>query len=140
MTESNLFLNLFRHREREAFAAGQTVIETGRKGDTMYVVFDGEVEIRTGDNELEVGGPGTIFGEMALIDDEPRSATVVAKTDCQMVPIDRRRFEFMVQETPFFALAVMRIMADRLRRVNTKVASTSSRKASQESSLSASGQ
>jgi CRP/FNR family cyclic AMP-dependent transcriptional regulator len=140
MTESNLFLNLFRHREREAFAAGQTVIETGRKGDTMYVVFDGEVEIRTGDNELEVGGPGTIFGEMALIDDEPRSATVVAKTDCQIVPIDRRRFEFMVQETPFFALAVMRIMADRLRRVNTKVASTSSRKASQESSLSASGQ
>lgn len=125
MAESNLFLNLFRHKEREAFAAGQTVIEVGRKGDTMYVVFDGEVEIRTGDNELEAGGPGTIFGEMALIDDEPRSATVVAKTDCQLVPIDRRRFEFMVQETPFFALAVMRIMADRLRRVNTRVASTS---------------
>jgi CRP/FNR family cyclic AMP-dependent transcriptional regulator len=140
MTESNLFLNLFRHRERAAFAAGQTVIETGGKGDTMYVVFEGEIEIRTGDSELEVGGPGTIVGEMALIDDGPRSATVVAKTDCQMVPIDRRRFEFMVQETPFFALAVMRIMADRLRRVNTRVASASGRTASQESSLTSSGQ
>lgn len=93
----------------------------------MYVVFDGEVEIRAGNNELEIGGPGTIFGEMALIDDAPRSATVIARTDCRLVEIDRRRFEFMVQETPFFALAVMKIMADRLRRVNTKVASTPGR-------------
>lgn len=127
MAESNLFLNLFRHREGELYPAGRTVIEAGTKGVTMYVVFDGEVEIRAGNNELEIGGPGTIFGEMALIDDAPRSATVIARTDCRLVEIDRRRFEFMVQETPFFALAVMKIMADRLRRVNTKVASTPGR-------------
>ncbi len=60
MAESNLFLNLFRHREGESYAAGQTVIEAGTQGATMYVVFEGEVEIRAGDSALEVGGPGTI--------------------------------------------------------------------------------
>ncbi len=124
MAGSNLFLNLFRHKEAKAFAAGETIIRTGTKGDAMYVAFEGEIEIRAGNNELESGGPGTIFGEMALIDDAPRSATVVAKTECRLVEIDRRRFEFMVQETPYFALEVMRVMADRLRRVNTKVGPT----------------
>ena len=125
MNEGNLFLNLFRHKEARKYSAGQTVVEAGTKGASMYVVFEGEVEIRDGEKELEVGGTGTIFGEMALIDDSPRSATVIAKTDCRLVEVDRRRFEFMVQETPYFALEVMRIMADRLRRVNRKVASSS---------------
>lgn len=125
MSERNLFLNLFRHGEGQIYTAGQTIVEGGTHGGSMYVVFEGEVEIRDGEKELEVGGPGTIFGEMALIDDSPRSATVVAKTDCRLVEVDRRRFEFMVQETPYFALEVMRVMADRLRRVNHKFASAS---------------
>jgi len=91
----------------------------------MYIVVDGDVEIRVGDTLLETAGPGSIFGEMALIDDDPRSATVVAKTDCRVVELDRRRFEFMVSETPYFALAVMRVMADRLRNTNTKIAASS---------------
>src|SRR5229473_1534528 len=98
MTKSNLFLNLFRSKEGTSYTAGQTIITSGTKGETMFIV------------------------EMALIDDDPRSATVVAKTDCRLVEIDRRRFEFMVSETPFFALAVMRVMADRLRKTNTKIA------------------
>jgi CRP-like cAMP-binding protein len=57
-----------------------------------------------------------MFGEMALIDREPRSATAVAETDCELVVIDKRRFWFLVQETPYFAEIVMRVMADRLRR------------------------
>ena len=65
----------------------------------------------------------SIFGEMALIDDEPRSATVIARTDCRLLEVDRRRFEFMVSETPYFALAVMRVMADRLRKANARIAS-----------------
>ncbi|HEU5100134.1 MAG TPA: Crp/Fnr family transcriptional regulator [Roseiflexaceae bacterium] len=63
-----------------------------------------------------MAGPGGIVGEMALIDDRPRSATAVAATDCRLVPIDERRFTFLVQQTPMFALAVMRVMAERLRR------------------------
>ena len=123
MADNSLFLNLFRHKEATAYAAGQTLIEAGTKGEAMFVVLEGEVGILVGGKEVEVGVPGSIFGEMALIDEGPRSATVVAKTDCRLAEVDRRRFEFMVSETPFFALAVMRIMADRLRKANAGTAS-----------------
>ena len=64
-----------------------------------------------------------IVGELALIDDEPRSATVVARTDCRLVAVDRRRFEYMVQETPLFGIAVMKVLADRLRKTNARIPS-----------------
>ena len=74
MADSNLFLNLFRHKEGKHYAAGQTIIEAGTQGSSMYVVLNGEVEIHVGSGaEPSVGGPGTIFGEMALID-ETRAA------------------------------------------------------------------
>jgi CRP/FNR family transcriptional regulator, cyclic AMP receptor protein len=53
---------------------------------------------------------------MALIDDEPRSATVVAATDVTVVPISEKQFLFLVRHTPYFALRVMRVLAERLRR------------------------
>jgi CRP-like cAMP-binding protein len=123
MTRHNLFLNLFHDKEATSFAAGQFVFKAGEPGETMYIITEGEVEIRGGSATLDTAGPGSIVGELALIDDEPRSATVVAKTDCRLVPVDRRRFEYMVQETPFFALAVMKVIADRLRRTDARVAS-----------------
>ena len=89
----------------------------------MYVVMEGEVEILDGSDVLETAGPGSIVGELALIDDEPRSATVVAKSDSRVVPVDRRRFQYMVQETPNFALAVMKVLADRLRKKNIRTRS-----------------
>jgi CRP-like cAMP-binding protein len=116
----NIFLNLFCDKETVSFPAGQAIFHAGDPGQTMYVVMVGEVEILDGPLVLEVAGPGSIFGELALIDDEPRSATVVAKTDCHLVPVDRRRFQYMVQETPFFALAVMKVIADRLRQKNVR--------------------
>jgi CRP-like cAMP-binding protein len=54
---------------------------------------------------------------MALIDTKARSASVVAKTDCRLVPINEKRFLVLVHETPVFALLVMRVLADRLRRM-----------------------
>ncbi len=62
-----------------------------------------------------------MIGEMALIDHLPRSASARATTDAKLVPIDQRRFLFLVQETPFFAIHVMKVMADRLRRMNETV-------------------
>lgn len=123
MTSPKLFLNLFADKEKMSVAAGDFVFKTGEPGNVMYVVMDGEVNILEGPILLESAGPGSIIGELALIDDEPRSATVVAKTDCRLVPVDRRRFEFMVQETPFFALTVMKVLADRLRRTNAQILS-----------------
>jgi CRP-like cAMP-binding protein len=60
---------------------------------------------------------------MALIDNEPRSATVIAKTHCRLVEVDQGQFQYMVSEGPFFALRVMKVMADRLRKTNAKIRS-----------------
>jgi CRP-like cAMP-binding protein len=62
-------------------------------------------------------GEDEIFGEMALVDKSVRSGTARAKTNCKVVPIDEKQFEFLVQQTPLFAIKVMRVMAERLRRV-----------------------
>jgi CRP-like cAMP-binding protein len=124
MTKPNLFLSLFRDKEGTPFAAGQYVFKAGDPGETMYIVTEGEVEVVGESATLETAGPGSIVGELALIDDEPRSASVVAKTNCRLVAIDRRRFVYMVQETPLFALSVMKILADRLRKTSARVPTT----------------
>ena len=100
----------------EEFAAGTTIFSKGEPAETMYVVQEGSVAISIGDRTVEVVGEGGLFGEMAVIDREPRSAAAVAVTDTKLVSIDKRRFWFLVQETPYFAEIVMRVMASRLRR------------------------
>jgi CRP-like cAMP-binding protein len=107
---------LMRSGEAEAFPAGTTVFSEGDPGDRLYVVKSGTVSLSAHGAELETVGPGGLFGEMAVIDREPRSATAVTESECELVAIDKRRFWFLVQETPYFAEIVMRVMAERLRR------------------------
>ena len=104
-----------------SFTAGQIILEEGQVGDTMYVVTEGEVDVFVHNRIVETVGEGGFFGEMALIDDQPRSAKVVAKTDCQLAPVGQKRFTFLVQNTPYFAITVMRVMAERLRHQNVLV-------------------
>jgi CRP-like cAMP-binding protein len=96
------------------------IFTAGSPGDVMYVVKEGEVEVLVRDRVVETIGPGGILGEMALIDHSPRSASARAKTDCQLVPIAEARFAYLIQETPYFAIEVMRVMARRLRHMNTE--------------------
>ena len=103
-------------------AAGDFLFREADSGDKMYVLLEGEMEILLGDFVLETAGPGTLIGEMALIDDSPRTASVVAKTSCRLAEIDRRRFHFLVQQTPHFATHVMKTLADRLRHMNAVAA------------------
>ncbi len=84
----------------------------------MYVVQSGEVELKVRGKPVEIVGKDEFFGEMALVDQAPRSATAVAKTDCVVIPISEKHFLFMVEETPFFALMVMRKLTTRLRRMD----------------------
>ena len=79
------------------------------------------MEIKVGNKIVETVSVDEFFGEMALIDGGIRSATAVAKTDCSLVPINEKQFLFMVQETPFFALRVMRTLTARLRQVNRQM-------------------
>ena len=103
------------------FSASDVIFSEGDKGDVMYVVRSGEVVIERGGRPMETLGGGGIFGEMALIDGSPRSATVRAKTDCVVAPINEKSFLFLVHQTPFFAIAVMRTLAERLRRMDEAV-------------------
>jgi CRP-like cAMP-binding protein len=113
MASTNLFRNT---SDFDRFDAGATIFAKGDPGNSMYAIKDGEVDIVVGDTVLETLGPGSIFGELALIDSNTRSASARAKTACEIVPIDERRFTFLVQETPMFALQVMKVLAQRLRR------------------------
>lgn len=103
-------------------APGDFLFRAGEKADKMYVLLEGTIDISLGDFVLETAGPGALIGEMALIDDSQRTATAVAKTPCRLAQIDRRRFHFLVQQTPHFATHVMKTLADRLRHMNAVAA------------------
>ena len=104
----------------EAYTAGQPIFTAGQPGDTMYVVKEGEVEVVINGKVIDTVGPGGILGEMALIDKRPRSATAIAKTDCKLVSVNEQRFQRLVQQTPHFALQVMKVMAQRLRQMDAQ--------------------
>ena len=103
-------------------APGDFLFQEGDTGEKMYVLLEGEIEIFLGDFVLETAEPDMVIGEMALIDDGPRTANAVAKTACQLAEIDRRRFYFLVQQHPHFATHVMKTLADRLRDMNAVTA------------------
>lgn len=98
-----------------SFGAGQNIFSEGDVAECMYVVLDGQIEISIDGRQVQVAEAGDAFGEMALIEDTKRSATAKALTDSKLVPINARRFQFLVQQTPGFALQIMRVMCDRLR-------------------------
>jgi CRP/FNR family cyclic AMP-dependent transcriptional regulator len=100
--------------EREA-PAGTVIFEEGSTGEEMFGVIAGEVELRFPDGRVIAIGPDDTFGEMAIINAAPRSATAVATTDATLAVIDKRTFLFLVGETPTFALQVMSNLAERLR-------------------------
>ncbi len=96
------------------------IFRTWDMGAEMYVVLEGEVEITLDSKQLETLGPGEPFGVMALIDQAPRVATATAKTACKLAVIPEKRFLFLVQQRPEFALQIMKVMADRLRKMNER--------------------
>ncbi|MDS4026052.1 MAG: cyclic nucleotide-binding domain-containing protein [Candidatus Contendobacter sp.] len=104
----------------QSFPRGEIIFREGEPGDHLYVVAEGQVNIMVDDQVLETVETGGILGELALIDDKPRSARAVASTDCVLAPVTRQHFLTLVQHTPLFALQVMRVMAERLRRANTR--------------------
>lgn len=110
-------LELFkRESDVRTFQAGDTIFAEGDAGDSMFGVLEGEVAIQKSGHVLETVGIGGLFGEMSLIDESPRSATAVAVTQCKVAALGRKRFTFLVQQTPYFALEIMHVLAVRLRR------------------------
>ena len=115
-----------------SFGAGTSIFEQGDKAGEMYVVKEGEVDISIDGFHLETVSADGIFGELSLIDLEARIASAKARTDCTLQVIDKRHFLFLVQETPMFAIQVMKLMADRLRRMDLLVAKSAFERAKQD--------
>ncbi len=117
-----LTTRLFDHNtDGRAIPAGATIFREGDERDFLYAVQEGEVELFVRGQLVETVGPGGIFGEMALIERTHRGATAVAKSDAKVVTVDEKRFLFLVQQTPNFALHVMRVLSDRLRRMDARL-------------------
>jgi CRP-like cAMP-binding protein len=104
-----------------SYKQGDTIFREGDPASELYVIKSGKVEIRHGNRLLDTLDGNNIFGEMALIDNAPRSATAVAGTDVTLVPVGEKQFLFLVSQTPFFALTVMRALVRRLRATNDAI-------------------
>lgn len=103
------------------YKAGDTIFKEGDPATELYVIQKGRVGIQTDNRILDTLDANTIFGEMALIDGKPRSAAAIAMTDVTLVPVSEKQFLFLVSQTPFFALKLMRVLAGRLRASNKAI-------------------
>lgn len=102
------------------FKKGQTVFKEGDPGsDCMFAVLEGLIEIHIGSNTVERVQPVHVFGEMGLIDQQARSATAIAAVDSRVAVIDKKRFLRLVEQTPHFALNMMQVISERLRRASS---------------------
>jgi hypothetical protein len=114
--ESVLCYSLFRNDPRlVALRAGTPLFVEGERPCLMYVLTSGEARIMVGGQEMERLHAGSLAREISLVSHEPHSATVEAVTDCEFACVGEKRFNYLVAETPGFALELMRIMAHRLR-------------------------
>ncbi len=109
----------FRQRKDDfkTYLAGQIIFEEGQNGDEMFIVVEGQVSITNQGRPISTVKTGSFFGEMALVDNSPRSGTAIALVDCQLLPIDQDYFLQLIQESPNFANDVMSVMSKRLRRL-----------------------
>lgn len=95
---------------------GQVVFSAGEHGREMFIVRTGTVDLRIGDALIETVTQGGVFGELALIDPAPRSATAIAGPGCTLVMVEERSFNDLLRRVPGLGLEIMRVMARRLRR------------------------
>ena len=102
----------------QPFKAGSVIFREGDEAHELFVIKSGQVRIQIGNRTVTELAADSIFGEMALIDNEPRSATAIAVTDVELVAVSEKQFLFLVSQTPYFALKVMRVLAQRLRVTN----------------------
>ena len=98
-----------------AFPAGSVVFQEGDPGDCMYVVQSGVIEVVINGHVVDICGANEAMGFLSVIDRAPRTATARVKEAAEVSVIDQRKFRFMIDEVPNFALYIMDAMAHRIR-------------------------
>ena len=96
---------------------GTVITQIGEPGDSFFVIIDGTVAVRTPVGPGSELKPGDFFGEMSLLDGEPRSATIVASTDLRLLIVDRAQFWRLLEETPDLIRRILTILSRRVRRL-----------------------
>jgi len=113
----------------ETFGPGEVVIQEGTKGTSAFIVLSGAVEVlkRSGDKDIRVAslGEGQVFGEMGLIEDRPRSATVKAMTELALQVISREGFNDLLQKKPSVLIPIIKSLFERLRQASEMLAERS---------------
>ena len=104
-----------RHAQIIELPAGSELVREGEAGDAMFVLLDGHAVVRKGDVEVNRSGPGSYFGELAILDGEPRAATVVAETDVRVAVIGIRMFRTLLREYSDLAEQLLVGLAGELR-------------------------
>jgi CRP-like cAMP-binding protein len=104
-----------RHAQIADLPAGVDLVKEGEAGDALFVILEGNAVVRSGGEELNQVGPGAYFGELAILDGEPRSATVVAQTDVKVAVIGIRMFRTLLREFSDLAEQMLIAMAGELR-------------------------
>lgn len=98
----------------EVYASGDVIFREGEQAHHMYVVLDGEIGLHVEGHPVGSSRTGDLLGEMAIVGGHKRTATAIAKTPCRLAPVTERRFVLLVQETPYFALHVMKVLTERV--------------------------
>jgi CRP-like cAMP-binding protein len=101
-------------------SGGDIVFTEGEPGDALYIVLEGRVQVRKGDRKLAELGERECFGEMSVLDAEPRSATVAALSEAMLLKIGREEFKDILGERPEIAAGIMKVLSRRLRNANTR--------------------
>ena len=99
----------------ESFTEAQEIFAEGQPSDRMYYIVEGEVGLSRNRKTLDIVKAGEVFGEIAVITEQTRTADAKARTACQVLALDARQFQQALQATPEFALMLMNIMTNRLR-------------------------
>ncbi len=128
MNEAQL-QRIARFARRLICRAGDVIIREGERDGRLFIILTGEVEVVKGagrkhEKRLAVFGPCGYFGEMALIDELARSASVIAKTDSELLSIDQRDFRRELKESPTMALELLRLLSHRVRALEMAIAKT----------------
>ena len=101
--------------EVQEVPAGEVLARTGEPGDRFFVIVDGSARVEVSPQHQSRVGPGAFFGEMSLLDGEPRSATVVAETAMRLLVIPRRDFVTLLREVPSLTQRMLITLCQRLR-------------------------
>ncbi len=111
---------------RRSFPRGRTIVTEGEPSQSLYILLSGRAKVQRSDSEgkeviLSVLGSGDWFGEMSMIDEAPRSASVITIEPCEFMSIEKLSFRAMLMQNPEICMAVMRGLVARLREADRKI-------------------